>query len=107
MRTSNKLKAGLALGALLAAAPGWALPTDFKSKADAYLKSAYPADAPGVAVIVVDDGRVAYTAGQGLADLEAKRAITPATVFRLGSITKQFTAAIILQLADEGKLSLT
>lgn len=107
MRTSNKLKACLALGALFAAAPALAVPADFKAKADAYLKSTYPADAPGVAVIVVDDGEVVYASGQGLADIQAKRAITPTTVFRLGSITKQFTAAIILQLADEGELSLT
>lgn len=107
MRISDTLKASFALGAFLAAAPALAVPANFKAKADAYLKSTYPADAPGVAVIVVDDGKVAYSAGQGLADLQAKRAITPDTVFRLGSITKQFTAAIILQLAEEGKLALT
>lgn len=107
MRISNTLKIGLAMGALAGAAPAWAVPEDFKAKADAYLKSTYSADAPGVAVIVLDDGEVAYTSGEGLADIETKRAITPQTVFRLGSITKQFTAAIILQLADEGKLSLT
>lgn len=106
-RLTKNLKAGLAVGALLTAAPAWAVPEDFATKADAFLTSTYGADAPGVAVIiVVEDGEVAYTSGAGLSDLDAKRAITPATVFRLGSITKQFTAAIILQLADEGKLSL-
>lgn len=107
MRASNELRAGLALVALAVAAPAWAVPADFAATADALLKSSYRADAPGVAAIVVEDGKVVYAGGRGLADVEATRPITPATVFRLGSITKQFTAAIILQLAEEGKLSLS
>ena len=108
MRGKAKLKTAAAIGALcLMAAPAAAAPADFAAKADAYLKSAYAADAPGVAVIVVDDGKVVYAGGQGLADIEARRKITSETVFRLGSITKQFTAAVILQLAEEGKLSLS
>lgn len=70
------------------------------------LAAAYPADQPGAAVVVMRRGRVVYTAGRGLADLEARRPITPRTVFRLGSITKQFTAAVILQLVQEGRISL-
>jgi CubicO group peptidase (beta-lactamase class C family) len=96
-----------AIALSLVAAPAAAVPTDFAAKADAYFKSAYPADGPGAAVIVVDDGKVVYASGQGLADVQAKRPITPATVFRLGSITKQFTSAVILQLVEEGKLSLS
>ncbi len=99
------LLAGVAL-ALSMAAPVAALPADFQARADALVKSAYPAAGPGAAIIVTDDGRTVYAAGQGLADVAAKQAIAPATVFRLGSITKQFSAAIILQLAAEGKLSL-
>jgi D-alanyl-D-alanine carboxypeptidase len=108
MRTMNRVKLGLVLGAacVLSAPAAAAVPADFAAKADAYVKSVYPADGPGIAVIVVDDGRVVYSGGQGLADIQAKRPITPATVFRLGSITKQFTSAVILQLAEEGKLSL-
>src|SRR3954447_313764 len=98
--------AASAIGALFASA-AWALPADFTAKADAYLKSAYPADGPGAAVIVVDHGKVAYAAGRGLADIQHKRKIEPDTVFRLGSITKQFTASVILQLEQEGKLSLS
>jgi CubicO group peptidase (beta-lactamase class C family) len=92
--------------AIAATSPAAALPADFKAKADAYLKSAYPADGPGAAVIVTDDGKVVYAAGQGLADVQKQVPITPGTVFRIGSITKQFSAAVILQLAKEGKLSL-
>ena len=47
-----------------------------------------------------------YLAGFGLADVEWGTAITPDTVFRIGSITKQFTAAAIMLLVDEGKLGL-
>ena len=90
----------------LLAAPAAAVPADFRKKAEAYLKSAYPADGPGAAVIVVENGKVVYQGAQGLADLETKRKITPATVFRLGSNTKQFTATVILQLVEEGKISL-
>ena len=90
----------------LLAAPAAAVPADFQKKAEAYLKSAYPADGPGAAVIVVDDGKVVYEGGQGLADLKSGRRITPKTVFRLGSNTKQFTASVILQLVEEGKISL-
>ncbi|MDQ3077259.1 MAG: beta-lactamase family protein [Pseudomonadota bacterium] len=74
--------------------------------ADAMLAAAYPADGPGAAVIVTRGGRVIYSAGRGLADVEARRPITADTAFRLGSIVKQFTAAVVLQLVAEKKLSL-
>ncbi len=92
--------------ALTMAAPAGAIPADFKAKADTLLREAYPATGPGAAVIVTDEGRIVYEAGQGLADIAAKRAVTPQTVFRIGSITKQFSAAIMLQLVAEGKVSL-
>lgn len=96
----------MAAPALTMAAPAGALPADFKAKADALLASAFPVTGPGAAVVVMDDGKIVYEAGQGLADIDSKRPITPATVFRMGSITKQFSAAIMLQLVAEGKLSL-
>ena len=54
---------------------------------------------------VEDGGKPILVKGYGQADREAGRAVTPDTVFDLGSITKQFTAAAILALQDEGKLS--
>ena len=62
---------------------------------------------PGVAVLVGQNGKVLFAKGYGLADVEHKVAITPETKFRIGSITKQFTAALILKLQEEGKLSVT
>lgn len=105
--TMRKWGAAVAPIAIMWAVPAAAVPADFKAKADSILTESFAAEGPGAAVVVMDDGKVAYTAGRGLADVKANRPITPDTVFRLGSITKQFTAAVILQLAEEGKLSLS
>lgn len=104
MRKRNFIAAAALLAT--AATASAAVPADFQARAEALLKGSFPADGPGAAVIVVDDGRTVYAGGSGLADLEAKTPITPATVFRLGSITKQFSAAVMLQLVAEGKVSL-
>ncbi len=61
---------------------------------------------PSVTVAVVRQGKVEYAKGYGLADLENEVPATPETVYRLGSITKQFTATMIMQLVAEGKLNL-
>jgi CubicO group peptidase (beta-lactamase class C family) len=61
----------------------------------------------GIAVLVAEDGKVLLEKGYGLADIEHKTSVTPETKFRIGSITKQFTAAAILKLQEEGKLSVT
>jgi len=72
---------------------------------DRVMKDAYPADKPGAAVIVVKDGKTLFRKAYGMADLELGVPLQPDMVFRLGSITKQFTATAILMLAEEGKLS--
>jgi CubicO group peptidase (beta-lactamase class C family) len=64
-------------------------------------------DAPGVAVLVVRDGKVLASGGFGMADLSNDVPITTKTKFRIGSITKQFTAAAILKLQEEGRLSVS
>ncbi len=108
----TKLIASIALvtTALTAPAPGASSAlvqsAEIKAQADAMLKAAYPADGPGAAVVVTRRGRVIYSAGRGFADLAKRRPITPDTMFPLGSITKQFTAATILKLVAEGKMSL-
>jgi CubicO group peptidase (beta-lactamase class C family) len=87
-------------------APALAVPADFAAKADALIARSYPADGPGAAVIVTERGKTVYARGQGMADIAAGKPITPATVFRLGSITKQFSAAVLMQLVQEGKVAL-
>ncbi len=58
-------------------------------------------------VLVSEGGKVIYKKGFGLANMEWDIPNTPDTKFRLGSITKQFTAAVILQLVNEGKIGLS
>ena len=61
---------------------------------------------PGMVYGVVQDGRLAYVKGIGVQDLDAKRPVTPDSLFRIASMTKAFTALAILTLRDEGKLRL-
>ena len=61
---------------------------------------------PGCAVGASRDGRVLYTHGYGSANLEYDVPITAASIFESGSVAKQFTAAAIELLAQDGKLSL-
>lgn len=75
-------------------------------KIDALFKPQYKAEDPGATVIVVKDGKTVFRKAYGAADVAARTPMTPGTVLRLGSITKQFTAVAILMLADEGKLAL-
>jgi CubicO group peptidase (beta-lactamase class C family) len=58
------------------------------------------------AALVADNGKVIYKKGFGLANMEWNIPNGPDTKFRLGSITKQFTATLILQLVEQGKLKL-
>ncbi len=60
----------------------------------------------GVSVAVVRADEVVFAKGYGFADLAGKRLADPSTIYRIGSLTKQFTAAAIVQLAEAGKLSL-
>src|SRR5216683_4000154 len=61
---------------------------------------------PGCALGVYHDDKMVYSKGYGLANLEENVPITPQTVFDIGSTSKQFTAASILLLEKQGKLSI-
>ena len=73
---------------------------------DSLMSSAYKPGEPGAAVIVVKDGQVLLRKGYGMADLELGVRVEPDMRFRIGSVTKQFTAVAVLMLAEEGKLAL-
>ena len=60
----------------------------------------------GLAVGVIRDGGLAWFHGHGVADVASKAPITPDTVFRIGSITKTFTAIAVMQLWEQGLLDL-
>jgi CubicO group peptidase (beta-lactamase class C family) len=74
------------------------------SKFDEYLSAAAKQGFTGSA-LVAKDGKVIFSKGYGMANAEWDIPNTPQTKFRLGSITKQFTAASILLLQERGKLS--
>ena len=60
---------------------------------------------PGCAVGVIKDGEYIHNKGYGMANLEHDIAITTDTIFRIGSVSKQFTAMLIALLEEKGKLS--
>jgi len=64
------------------------------------------APVPGFAVRVVSHGDVLLSHGYGLADLPRQKEVREDSIFRVGSLTKQFTAAAVLQLEEQGKLKL-
>jgi CubicO group peptidase (beta-lactamase class C family) len=71
-----------------------------------YFSEKTKSDEAGCVVAVVKNGEVIHRAGYGLANMEWGIPNSPETVFRLASITKQFTAMAIMMLMEEGKLSL-
>ena len=66
----------------------------------------YQGRVPGASVLVLRDGEPLVRRGYGLADLEAGTPAGPGTNYRLASVTKQFTAAAVLLLAEDGRLTL-
>jgi CubicO group peptidase (beta-lactamase class C family) len=63
-------------------------------------------DSPGCTLAIIKDGKIIYQRGYGTADLEHDIPISPASVFYVGSVSKQFTAFAIALLAQQGKLAL-
>ena len=98
----------LSLAALVAVCAPLGLDAQDKSSAiDVLLTGYWAAHALNGAALVSDHGKVILEKGYGYADFEWKVPNTPDTKFRLGSITKQFTATLVMQLVEEGKLSTT
>ncbi len=104
-----RLLAGAALALILglgrAGASGQGAPSANESKVDAVFAK-WTAATPGCAVGVATNGKPALAKGYGMADLEHDVPITADSIFEAGSVSKQFTAASVLLLAHDGKLSL-
>lgn len=63
-------------------------------------------ESPSVAIAVIRGTDTIAFLAHGMADVELQVPATPASVYRIGSVTKQFTAVAVMQLAEEGKLTL-
>jgi CubicO group peptidase (beta-lactamase class C family) len=101
-RSSIILRGGLLiLGCALVAAPACSDEVD-----DFVRATMEEQNIPGMAIAVVRDGKPARIQGYGLANIELDVPVTPDTIFQSGSVGKQFTAAGILLLAEEGELKL-
>ena len=82
------------------------VPDDKEAQVDRIFAAWNKPDVPGVAVAVVMDGKPLLVKGYGSADLEHGTPITPKTLFDAASLAKQFTAAAVLMLETDGKISL-
>ena len=79
---------------------------DKAQKIDELLKNYYDYGQFNGSVLVAEKGKVIYAKGFGMANMEWAIPNQPDTKFRIGSVTKQFTAALILQLVEAGKIKL-
>jgi len=86
--------------------PPPSLPAATSAQVDKVFEKWNKPDSPGCALGVYKDGQIFYKRGYGMADLNESVAITPATVFHVASMSKQFAAASMVLLAQQGKLSL-
>lgn len=103
----TRILLAIALAALTTPAPAQDRPDkprDPLAAAEALLVSAEAL--PGLSVLVARDGKVLFEKSIGFADIEKQIRATPATKFRIGSVTKQFTAVAILKLIEDGELRL-
>jgi len=96
--------APLTLAALLAGAPAHA--QELAERVDELFSWTTPA-APGCVVAASRDGATVIERAYGMADLESGAPLTPASVFDIGSVQKQFIAAAVLLLVEDGRVSLT
>ncbi|MEM6720336.1 MAG: serine hydrolase domain-containing protein [Bacteroidota bacterium] len=74
---------------------------------DTFLQSEYPKNEPGAVVLISQNGNIIFEKAYGLSSLKPKRKLKTDMVFQIGSMTKQFVSAAILQLVEAGKMSLS
>ena len=92
---------------LLIAAPAHAMDPTTLARIDAAADAALAATGvPGASIAIVQDNRIVAERAYGLASVDPKRPMTPSMILPIGSVSKQFTASLILLLAEDGKLSL-
>lgn len=102
LKTKNSLGQLLIVGLLSSAA--LAQSTD---KVDDYAQGVMKErKIPGIALLVVQDNKVVLSKGYGFSNVELQVPVKPETVFQSGSMGKQFTAAAVMMLVEEGKIGL-
>jgi D-alanyl-D-alanine carboxypeptidase len=97
----KRLLAGLALALFGLASATWADRVD-----DLVQRERKQQKIPGVSIAVVRNGKIIKVAGYGLANVEHQVPAKPETIYQSGSVGKMFTAALVMLLARDGKLSL-
>ncbi|MBB6111877.1 CubicO group peptidase (beta-lactamase class C family) [Mucilaginibacter lappiensis] len=80
--------------------------TSLTRKLDELIKQRLPSVGPGCVVLVAKKGQIIYKKAFGLSDLPSKKPMRADMIFRIGSMTKQYTAIATLQLVELGKISL-
>ena len=94
-------------GAVSVAAQQAAPPPGEFSELNALAQSELKAiNAPGATIAIVKGDRIVYQQGIGLASIETGQTMTPDMLFRVGSVTKMYTTAALVSLAEEGKIKL-
>ena len=105
MKSINRSRFAFALLAVLAFQTS-VLAQDKAAKIDQLISLYHKYGQFNGSALVADNGQVVYKKGVGLANMEWNISNAPDTKFRLGSITKQFTATLILQLVEQGRIKL-
>jgi len=103
---SKRILCLIVIGLALFAAPTWANETDKAQSIDQLMKVYHDYGLFNGSVLVAEKGKVILKKGYGLANMEWNIPNTADTRFRLGSITKQFTSMLIMQLVEQGKIKL-
>ena len=106
MKNPIKLKLTIFTAILLLGCHAAALAQDHAAKIQEVLTLAQKYKQFNGAALVAENGKVVYKGAFGLANMEWNLPNTPDTKFRLGSITKQFTATLTMQLVEQGKIKL-
>lgn len=97
----------LIAGVLAVSAQSEAADADIGRKVDEYLTNVWTARKTGGAFLVARGGKILVNRGSGMADVSANKPNGPELRYRIGSLTKQFTAAAVVMLEERGKLSVT
>jgi D-alanyl-D-alanine carboxypeptidase len=105
LKLSRLVGVGLLFSSLGAAQP--APSSDLEAKIDAIARKALTSTGvPSASIAIVQDGKITYLQAYGQARLDPSTPARPEMRYSIGSISKQFTAAAVILLAEQGKLSL-